>query len=539
MKNLILTLTCILCITIQAQDITPYAEQINLEQVKEHVYTLASPEMMGRNTGEQGQKDAAKYIADYYRTNGLDSLSLNQYQQNFDLYEFNNGEIELSHTYYLEEQDSTIERKIDCSSIATSDMNLESTVKTRYLGYGEVPISEDLSDVAVLMITNESLKDIYKNIHRLKKENNACIFFISSENSTNFFLPPTLDQLQHDEGVGKAERAIATSKGIHLAHNANVREELLNEIHSALPSGVIVNHLSKWEFSRVMGEEVKDLCKAENRRLKGKEYEHYAPKTDSIHCNAHTHSPIKDEIHTENIIAYVEGTDLKHEVIVISGHYDHIGAENDTTINYGADDNASGSAGVMETAKAFQQAANDGIRPRRSILFINFSGEEIGLRGSDYFVDNCPIDLDSVVLNINMDMIGRNAHNDEENKNTVYVITKGKHDGFTKRTAKRIGKGNDSLLVSTHPGFSEKMTWSISSDHFRFSRKNIPIACFFTGLHPDYHTPRDTPDKINYEKLTEICKLCTLTTWEIANSDKNLLSKRKYKDPNLIEKVMD
>lgn len=539
MKTHLITLLYLLSLSLQAQDITPYAEQISLEHVKEHVYTLASPEMMGRNTGEKGQKSAAQYISNYFRINNIDSLGFDGYYQNFNLIEFQRGELNFTHTYYFPKQDSIARISTEGYGIATSDININTAITTRYLGYGNYTGNEDLSNEAILMITNGNMDDTYEHIHRLNRENNAQVFFIGSEKSKIMPLAPSLKELNEAKGADEAKRALGSSTGKYLEQNCKQREELIDKVYSDLPQGVIVNYLTKWGFRCLMGQTVEDLKKEEDKRIKGKDFERYLPKVDTIYCDIKAHSPKKEVISTENIIAFVEGTDLKNEVVVITGHYDHVGTNNDSTINYGADDNASGTTAIMEIAKAFQQAANDNIRPRRSVMFVAFSGEEMGLRGSHYFVDNCPVSLDSIILCLNLDMIGRNAHNDEENKNTVYVITKGKHDGFTKRTTKRMAKDNDSLIVSTHPGFSEKLTWSFSSDHFRFHRKGIPIACLFTGLHPDYHTPRDTPDKINYEKLTEICKLSTLSAWEIANSDKNLLSKRKSKKPNLIEKILD
>jgi Zn-dependent M28 family amino/carboxypeptidase len=194
----------------------------------------------------------------------------------------------------------------------------------------------------------------------------------------------------------------------------------------------------------------------------------------------------------------------------------------------------------MEMAQAFQQLANKGIKPRRSILFVALSGEEIGLRGSDYFVSNCPVPIDSVVLNMNFDMIGRNNKDNTKFENTVFFMAYGKYKRLFKRTVKSNDKNNKNLKVSFRPGFGKRMMWKFSSDHFRFKRRNIPVACFFTGSHPDYHTERDTPDKINYKKLTEITKMSAVTLWQIANSKKKLTGNIKTPTKrNIIERILD
>ncbi|MCG8696849.1 MAG: M28 family peptidase, partial [Bacteroidales bacterium] len=257
------------------------------------------------------------------------------------------------------------------------------------------------------------------------------------------------------------------------------------------------------------------------------------------------------EYPTENILGYVPGTDLKNEVIVVTAHYDHVGtdklesseaiyAENDT-ICYGADDNATGTAAVIEMAKAFMKAKEAGYENRRSIIFAALSAEEKGLRGAFHYVNNPPFALDSTVLNVNLDMIGRDSKNKEKNSNSVFILSLGQKKGLLKSTPKKENKKlNRRLKVDGTPGLKERLTWKFSSDHYHFKKQGIPALIFFTGLHPDYHTPADTPDKINYDKLTRITQLSFLSVWNLANSDKITVpdrSKLKTKE-NLIDKVM-
>jgi Zn-dependent M28 family amino/carboxypeptidase len=141
---------------------------------------------------------------------------------------------------------------------------------------------------------------------------------------------------------------------------------------------------------------------------------------------------------------------------------------------------------------------------------------------------------------MNLDMVGRNRAGEEKYNETVFFLANGKRKRMYKRMVKRNGKLNENLDISFHPGLDKRLIWTFSSDHFRFKRRNIPFITLFTGLHPDYHTSRDTPDKINYPKLTEITRVGVETLWQIANSDKNIQSRLKTPTTkNLIERLMD
>ena len=282
-----------------------------------------------------------------------------------------------------------------------------------------------------------------------------------------------------------------------------------------------------------------ELEKLEKEIEKGKAERDVQLQNDSLICHINTKKYRVENHPSENVIAYVEGTDKKEEAIVITAHYDHLGVRRDE-VYVGADDNASGTTAVMEMARTFQLAAENGIKPKRSILFALVSGEEMGLRGSDYLVRNCPVPLENVVLNVNLDMIGRNNKNKYRYNNTAYFLTNGKNKHKYNRIAKRFDKNNPNIELSKHPGFMKKLAWSFSSDHYRFRRRNIPVVVLFTGLHPDYHTPKDTPDKINYPKATQITRLTAQTIWEIAKLDKELKVEIEYPTKqNLIDRLLD
>jgi len=235
------------------------------------------------------------------------------------------------------------------------------------------------------------------------------------------------------------------------------------------------------------------------------------------------------EVPSRNVMAFLEGSDpmLKDEIVVLSSHYDHVGIslpdEKGDYINNGADDDGSGTVGVLAIATAFSQAAENGFRPRRSILFLNVTAEEKGLLGSRYYSDNPVFPIENHIANINLDMIGRDATEHEENGITdgVYIIG-----------ASLISSTLDSLLmVSNAKTHNLHLDMSLNnvrdpqqiyrrSDHWNFGRLGIPFVFYFTGIHEDYHRPSDEVDKINFDKFTKITQLIYQNTLEIANSDK-------------------
>lgn len=222
-----------------------------------------------------------------------------------------------------------------------------------------------------------------------------------------------------------------------------------------------------------------------------------------------------------NILGYIRGKN-PNEVVIIGAHYDHLGIRKNRTndsIYNGADDNASGVAGVLQVAKAFVAS---GERPKRTVIFALWDGEESGLLGSFYFTDDYYENIQPPMLEaapikgyINLDMIGRNEDGSEAKaKHVVSFLSEDKpvfrewvEDGVSKYNLKLESdfRGLDNL-----PG---------GSDHMPFQYKGVPIIFYYTGMHKDYHKPGDEADKINYEKLTEISKIAFLNLWNLANTD--------------------
>lgn len=220
---------------------------------------------------------------------------------------------------------------------------------------------------------------------------------------------------------------------------------------------------------------------------------------------------------SENVLGFIKGSEKPEEIIIISAHYDHVGKK-ENEIYFGADDDGSGTVAVLEIAEAFKEAANNGFTPKRSILFLNLTGEEIGLMGSKYYTDHPIFDLKNTVANLNIDMIGRVDKKYTDNPNYVYVIGADKLSNELHTISENANKKYTKLVLDyTYNDESDPNRFYYRSDHYQFAKNNIPIIFYFNGVHDDYHKPTDTPDKINYDLLAKRAQLVFYTAWELAN----------------------
>ncbi|MFK5879394.1 MAG: M28 family metallopeptidase [Flavobacteriaceae bacterium] len=245
--------------------------------------------------------------------------------------------------------------------------------------------------------------------------------------------------------------------------------------------------------------------------------------------NYYQHIPVEDlnnrsKNSSENVIAFIEGTEKPNEILVISSHYDHLGIHGGE-IFFGADDNASGTTAVLEIAQAFANAKKEGVGPKRSILFVNFTGEEKGLLGSKYFSNNPVYPLENMVADLNIDMIGRiGKERDPNDDNYVYVI------GADRLSTELHNINEKANTTYTHLELDYKYNalddpnkFYSRSDHYNLAKHNIPIIFYFNGTHVDYHKATDTKEKINLELLTKRAQLVFYTAWEIANREERLV----------------
>jgi Zn-dependent M28 family amino/carboxypeptidase len=221
----------------------------------------------------------------------------------------------------------------------------------------------------------------------------------------------------------------------------------------------------------------------------------------------------------QNVAGVLVGDDLKQELVVLSAHYDHLGSV-EGVVYPGADDNGSGTATVLSIAAVFDSLAQAGIKPRRSVLFVLFSGEEGGLIGSQYFINNSLISPAQFVADLNIDMVGRvdNAH--RRKPNYCYIIGGNKNNNLREVVAQVNQQSVGLFLDPEHDNENDPNQYFYRSDQLNFVLAGVPALFFMDGEHPDYHQPTDTADRIEYGVLQKRATLIFQTAWFLANPKK-------------------
>ena len=242
----------------------------------------------------------------------------------------------------------------------------------------------------------------------------------------------------------------------------------------------------------------------------------YYQRIPAAFLNAKRNENLPD---SENIWAYIEGSEKPNEVLVISAHYDHVGIKDGEVYN-GADDDGSGTVALLEIAPAFEKAKKDGHGPKRSILFLHVTGEEHGLHGSRYYSENPLFPIANTITDINIDMIGRRDDAHANTNNYVYVIG-----------ADRLSTDLNTICTIANAKYTKlDLDYKYNdpkdpnhfyerSDHYNFAKNGIPAVFFFNGVHADYHQKTDEPNKIEYDALAKRAQFAFVTAWELANRE--------------------
>lgn len=228
---------------------------------------------------------------------------------------------------------------------------------------------------------------------------------------------------------------------------------------------------------------------------------------------------------SENVLALIEGTEKPDEVVIVSAHLDHLGATENGTVYPGADDDGSGNVALMEMAQAFKIAQTQGHGPKRSVLFIHLTAEEVGLLGSNYYVSHPAFPLKQTVVNLNIDMIGRVDEPQKHNENYMYLIGSDRLSKELHYLSEKVNSTYFNLnLDYRYNEENDPNHYYSRSDHYNFALKGIPVIFYFNGEHTDYHKETDTPDKINFPLLEKRTQLIFATAWQIANQQRRLVT---------------
>ena len=226
---------------------------------------------------------------------------------------------------------------------------------------------------------------------------------------------------------------------------------------------------------------------------------------------------------SENIWAFIEGSEKPDEIVVISAHYDHVGIKNGDIYN-GADDNGTGTVALLEIAQAFQEAKNNGVGPKRSVLILHVTGEEHGLHGSRFYSENPLFPLKNTVADVNIDMIGRRDEFHKNSNNYIYLIGSDYLSTDLYNVCEQVNKSYINLdLDYKFNDRKDPNRFYYRSDHYNFAKNGIPSVFLFNGVHEDYHQKTDEVSKIEFDALTKRAKLAFAITWEIANREEKLV----------------
>ncbi|MDG1715389.1 M28 family peptidase [Lacinutrix sp.] len=477
---------------------TKYAETITAEDLKTALYVYAGDAFEGRETGEKGQKMAVDFIKEHYIEDGVPAAKADgNYFQDVPLEVMAPADINLSvngKTFKTIEDFTSVssakDGTLDTKEIVFAGFGIEDTNYSSYDGI-------DVRGKVVVIRSGEP-----------KKADGMYVITGTEEASkwSNF----------RQEFSSKQE--IAKSKGAKalLFYHPDIYSMVANRFGSA--SGRM-NLAGGGEDMMYMFINT-DLAKALVSDIETNEKSMSAKTEVSI-----TYKSNAKKISSENVAAIIRGSEKPDEYIVISAHLDHEGIKDGKVYN-GADDDGSGTVSVLEIAEAFAKAKKEGHGPKRSIVFLNVTGEEKGLLGSRHYTDNDPIfPLANTVANLNIDMIGRlDPKREKKNRNYLYLIGSDKLSTELHNISEMVNNKYMNIdLDYTFNDENDPNRYYYRSDHYNFAKNNVPVIFYFNGTHDDYHQPGDTPDKIEYDLLENRTRLVFYTAWELANRDARIV----------------
>jgi len=478
----------------QAQDslVIKYASAISKKNLEYHLSIVAADSMEGRETGYPGQRKAARYIGRIFKEAGLSPMDgLDKgYFQTFNLVKKSWKEVSITANGKTYNQFDGIVFFGDAPTDVSKEM------KVIFGGLGD---EDDLKEInfdgkGVLVISTDGSSR--SKVRELAGMGASPVFVVNST---------------EDEGF---RSMVSRFRGYLERPSLDLPEE------GSAGENRIVFYVSPTVAGEMFNTDFETMNRAIEKKRAGKRkaYKKIKPARVTYHIEKQ-----EEYVETENVIGFLEGSSKKDECIILTAHFDHLGMSGDQVYN-GADDDGSGTVAIMELANAFVKAKNEGFGPKRSILFMTVTGEEKGLLGSRYYVENPVMPLSNTVANLNIDMIGRSDSKHEENPNYVYLIGADKISAELHEISEQCNLTYTGIeLDYTYNSDDDPNRYYYRSDHYNFAKNNIPVIFYFTGIHEDYHRTTDTVDKIDFEKYEDITKLIFHTAWEVANRDERLI----------------
>jgi len=497
MKKTILLLITLFSISVKAQDSTAifYASTINEADLQRHLYVLASDSLEGRETGQKGQKLAADYIARHFKSIGIKPYDGKTYYQKFPLL---NQKLEAS-SLRINKELEFLENYYTFPYFGTTSFDFNELQPVGY-GWDETSCSEyrfaDVEGKVVLIMSPDLLSDKEKE----KVEDIELL-------NWNYQL-----EKAYDRGAKAVVFIGKDVKGKLNKYAKYFKKEKQSVFIEKAQFKIPFVFIDESEIEYTIGISISKL----KRKVK-------KCKNVSFNVKGSFSVDVKSNLlQGENVLGYLEGGDLKEELLVITAHYDHIGIH-DGEIHNGADDDGSGTVAILELAEAFAKAKDAGKGPRRSVLFMPVAGEEMGLLGSAYYVENPIFQLENTIADLNIDMIGRMDEKHKGNPDYVYLIGSDKLSTELHQISEDANKNYTQLEIDyTFNAPDDPNRFYYRSDHYNFAKNNIPVIFYFNGVHADYHKATDTIEKIHFGKIAKISKLLFHTAWQLVNQDKRI-----------------
>jgi len=493
----------------------PFAETIKAEDLKAHLAILASDAMEGRETGTEGQRKAAAYLAQQFEKMGLPRIGENDSylqkiaftQENWESIELhvNNKPFKYLWQFYAFPPTNRDRALLKAKEVIFLGYGIDDERYSDYKGVnvrGKVVMvydGEPVNEGGVSQVTGTEVLSDWTTKYRKKmkaaRAHGASTLLIIIDNDIQKSIRSNRANLLNPKmQIGKGEHPEK------------------NYANNCFISTKIAKTIAGKKYKKILGakEKMQSTGKAKSIRLKAK-------------IELVQKKRIR-QILGSNVLGFIEGTDekLKNEVVLVTAHYDHLGKRGKTIFN-GADDNGSGTSSVLEVAQAFVEAKQKGIGPGRSVLCMLVSGEEKGLLGSQFYAEFPVFPLENTVADLNMDMVGRTDSKHIDNPFYVYVIGSDRLSTELHQINETANATYTQLdLDYTYNADNDPNRFYYRSDHYNFAKKGIPSIFYFSGTHKDYHRPTDTVEKINFEKMEQIARLVFYTAWELANRDKRI-----------------
>ncbi|WP_316819887.1 M28 family peptidase [Pedobacter gandavensis] len=504
--SFVLTMAC--SANAQNKDAVRFSKTVNKENAYKHLSVLASDAYEGRETGKKGGWMAADYIKNFFKSLGLKGPVNGDYFQPIDMVNITlsqvltiNGEPAeaLKEFYILPQTVAAAGFGFNTGSVLFAGYGIN---KEGYNDYEGV----DVTDKVVMIFksgepnggnSSNSRSAMMAKVKYLTEKKAAAILLIDPtievmpENLRNYLTAPKL--------VMKTKEELEKMNAPQETPVIYIGSGIANKILAAAKTNLTDLKKKISESGKPASQEINVAISASAKR-------------------------IEEKVRAENVLGFLEGSDpkLKHEVLVVTAHYDHIGitpeVKGEDKINNGADDDGSGTTGVLLMAEAFANAKKAGKGPKRSILFMTVTGEEKGLLGSEWYSEHPVFPLKNTITNLNIDMIGRGDKDHEKDNNFVYIIGSDMLSSELDQIGKKANKDYVNIqLDERYNNRSDPNRFYYRSDHYNFAKHGIPVIFYFNGVHEDYHQPGDEISKIDFPMLAKRAKLVYFTAWELAN----------------------